>query len=146
MMMVEGLEGLMEITVEHLGALQFEIKARQHAVVSDQPPENGGHDEGMTPPELLLASLGSCVGFYAAQYLRKHKLAMEGTRVRVTADKLRDPARIDNFRIEIETPAILTEQHRDGVKNAAHHCLIHNTLLHTPSIAVEITHPAPAMP
>jgi len=47
----------MEVTVEHLGALQFEIKARQHAIVSDQPPENGGHDEGMTPPELLLASL-----------------------------------------------------------------------------------------
>jgi organic hydroperoxide reductase OsmC/OhrA len=29
---------------------------------SDQPVENGGHDEGMTPPELLLASLGSCAG------------------------------------------------------------------------------------
>ncbi|MFZ0797119.1 MAG: OsmC family protein [Terriglobales bacterium] len=133
----------MEITVEHLGALQFEIKARQHVIVSDQPPENGGHDEGMTPPELLLASLGSCVGFYAAQYLRKHKLATEGTRVRVTADKLKDPARIDNFRIEVETPAALTEQHRVGVETAAHHCLIHNTLLHTPRIVVEITHPAP---
>ncbi len=136
----------MEVTVEHLGALQFENKARQHAIVSDQPPENGGHDEGMTPPELLLASLGSCVGFYAAQYLRKHKLATEGTRVRVTADKRKDPARIDNFRIEIETPAALTEQHRDGVENAAHHCLIHNTLLHPPSIVVEITHCVPAVP
>src|ERR1039457_4738939 len=107
----------MEITVEHLGALQFEIKARQHAIVSDQPPENGGHDEGMTPPELLLASLGSCAGFYAAQYLRKHKLATEGTRVRISADKLREPARVDNFRIEIETPVVLNEQHRAGVEN-----------------------------
>lgn len=133
----------MEVTVEHLGALQFEIKARQHAIVSDQPPESGGHDEGMTPPELLLASLGSCVGFYAAQYLRKHKLATEGTRVRVTADKLKDPARIDNFHIEIETPCALSEQHRGGVENAAHHCLIHNTLLNAPSIVVEIAHPVP---
>jgi putative redox protein len=133
----------MEVTVEHLGALQFEIKARQHAIVSDQPPENGGHDEGMTPPELLLASLGSCVGFYAAQYLRKHKLATEGTRVRVTAEKLKDPVRIDNFHIEIETSAVLTEQHRDGVENAANHCLIHNTLLRAPSMMVEITHPVP---
>src|SRR5271167_1193530 len=133
----------MEVTVEHLGALQFEIKARQHTIVSDQPPENGGHDEGMTPPELLLASLGSCAGFYTAQYLRKHKLATEGTRVRVTADKLKDPARIDHFRIEIETPALLTEQHRDGVENAVHHCLIHNTLLSPSSLVVEIMHPAP---
>jgi uncharacterized OsmC-like protein len=97
----------------------------------------------MTPPELLLASLGSCVGFYAAQYLRKHKLATEGTRVRVTAEKLKDPARMDNFHIEIETTAALTEQHRDGVENAANQCLIHNTLLHAPNIMVEITHPMP---
>jgi len=135
----------MEVTVEHLGALQFEIRARQHSIVSDQPPENGGHDEGMTPPELLLASLGSCVGFYAAQYLRKHKLATEGTRVRVTADKLKDPARIDNFHIEIETNAELNDQHRSGVENAAHHCLIHNTLLKAPRIAIEIKHPVTAV-
>ena len=53
----------MEVTVEHLGAVQFEIKARQHTIACDQPPENGGFDEGMTPPELLLASLASCAGF-----------------------------------------------------------------------------------
>lgn len=134
----------MEVTVEHLGALQFEIKARQHAILTDQPPENGGHDEGMTPPELLLASLGSCAGFYAAQYLRKHKLATEGTRVRVTADKLKDPARIDNFHIEVEVPTVLTEQQRAGVEDAVHHCLIHNTLLHPPSLAIEIMQPMPA--
>ena len=64
----------MEVTIEHLGAVQFEIRARQHVIASDQPPENGGLDEGMTPPELLLASIGSCAAFYAAAYLRKHHL------------------------------------------------------------------------
>ena len=135
----------MEVTVEHLGALQVEIKARQHAIVSDQPPENGGHDEGMTPPELLLASLGSCAGFYAAQYLRKFKLASEGTRVRITAEKLKDPARVDNFRFEIEVPVALSEKHRAGVENSVHHCLIHNTLLKAPSIVVEVAHSMPVV-
>jgi putative redox protein len=129
----------MEVMIQHLGAVQFEIKARQHTIVSDQPPENFGHDEGMTPPELLLASLGSCAAFYAGQYLRKHKLASEGTRVRITADKVKDPvARIDNFRIEIDSPVELSEQHRAGVEAAVHHCLVHNTLLHPPQIAIEI--------
>lgn len=129
----------MEVTIEHIGAVQFEIKARQHTIASDQPADNGGYDEGMTPPELLLASLGSCAAFYASQYLRKFKLATEGTRVRVIADKVKDPvARIDNFRIEIETPLELTDQHRAGVERAVQHCLIHNTLLHPPQIAIEI--------
>jgi uncharacterized OsmC-like protein len=129
----------MEITVEHLGAVQFEIRARQHTIPCDQPPENGGYDEGMTPPELLLASLGSCAGFYAAQYLRKHKLATEGTRVKVTAEKRKDPARLDDFRIAIKTPVELSEQHRAGVEAAVHHCFIHNTLLHPPKIAIEVS-------
>jgi|SRR5579864_5099980 len=131
----------MEVTVEHLGAVQFEVKARNHTILCDQPAENFGHDEGMTPPELLLASVGSCAGFYAAQYLRKHKLAMEGTRVRVTADKVKDPARVDNFRIEIETTVELTEQQRAGVEESVHHCLIKNTLLHPPKIAIQIKQP-----
>ena len=129
----------MEITVEHLGALQFEIKARGHSVVSDQPTDSGGFDEGMTPPELLLASLGSCAGFYAAQYLRKHKLATEGTRVRVTCEKVKDPVpRMTNFVIEVEAPAELTEEHRNGVQESIEHCLVHNTLLHSPKISLKV--------
>src|SRR5215471_13910415 len=94
-----GAEVTMEVLIEHLGSVQFRIQARQHEITSDQPAENGGFDEGMTPPELFLASLGACAGFYAAQYLKKRKLASQGTRVRVSAEKLLSPARLDNFRI-----------------------------------------------
>ena len=69
---------MLEVSVEHLGAVQFEIKARKNSVMSDQPEENGGFDEGMTPPELMLASLGSCAAFYAVDYLKRQKLPTEG--------------------------------------------------------------------
>lgn len=131
----------MEVRIEHLGAVQFQIKARQHQIACDQPAENGGFDEGMTPPELFLASLGACAGFYAAQYLKKHKLSQEGTVVRVTAEKAKDPARLDNFNIEIELPEALSDPHRTGVEQAVHHCLIHNTLLHPPKISIDVKSP-----
>jgi uncharacterized OsmC-like protein len=132
----------MEVVIEHLGAVQFEIKARQHVIASDQPPENGGFDEGMTPPELLLASLGSCAAFYAAAYLRKHKLAEAGTKVRITAEKRKDPVRLDDFHISIDVPADLEPKHIEGVERAVHQCLIHSTLLHPPTIAIEIHSPS----
>jgi len=128
----------MQVTIEHLGAMQFEIKARQHTIVSDQPVDNGGFDEGMTPPELLLASLGSCAAYYAAQYLRKNKLATEGTKVSVTAEKAKDPARLDDFRIEVEVPSELSAKDRQGIEESIHHCLIHNTLLHAPKISLDV--------
>jgi putative redox protein len=71
----------------------------------------------------------------------RDRLATEGTKVCVTADKVKDPARIDNFRIEVEVSAELSDVHRAGVEEAVHHCLIHNTLLHPPKIQIEIKHP-----
>ena len=123
----------MEVTVEHLGGVQFEIKARQHRTVCDQPIENGGFDEGMTPSELLLASLGSCAGFYAAQYLKRYHLATEGTTVRVSAVKAQNPSRMNDFRIQLEIPSGMDAEHCAALEEAVRHCLIHNTLLHPPT-------------
>ena len=133
----------MEVRVEHLGGVQFEIQARHHRIACDQPVNDGGFDEGMTPPELLLASLGSCAGFYAAQYLKKYQLSTEGTIVRVSAEKAKNPARLDEFRIAIEVPAEINDEHRQGIEEAVRHCLIHNTLLHRPSISLEVQMSAP---
>ena len=129
----------MEVTVEHLGSVQFQIRSRNHSVISDQAVNDGGFDEGMTPPELLLASLGSCAGFYAAQYLRKNKLATEGTRVRVTCEKVKDPlARMTNFVIEVDAPVELNAEQRKGVQEAVEHCVVHNTLLKPPKIELKV--------
>lgn len=133
----------MEVQVEHLGSVQFEIRTRNHSIVSDQPVPSGGFDEGFTPPELLLASLGSCAGYYAAEFLRKHKLATEGTRVRVTAEKVKDPlARLTNFVIEVDAPVDLTAEQFKGVEEAVEHCLVHNTLLRPPKISLKVATPA----
>ncbi|MGA8906655.1 MAG: OsmC family protein [Acidobacteriaceae bacterium] len=131
-------EYAMEVTVQHLGGVQFEIQARQHTVFSDQPPENGGYDEGMTPPELFLASLGACAAYYVAEYLRQKGLASEGTRVKVVAEKVMNPPRIDNIRIEVELPMASEERDRAGVDRAVHRCLIHNTLMHPPKIEIAV--------
>jgi putative redox protein len=129
---------MLEVSVEHLGAVQFEIKARKNSVVSDQPEENGGFDEGMTPPELMLASLGSCAGFYAVDYLKRQKLPVEGIKVRVTAEKAKNPARLDQFKIEVDVPTGLGDEHVKGVDEAVRRCLIHNTLTHPPAMEIAI--------
>ena len=129
---------MIEVSVTHLGAVQFEIKAREHTVVCDQPEENGGFNEGMTPPELMLASLGSCAGFYAVDYLKRQKLAADGLKVKVTAAKAKNPARLDSFKIEVDVPAELGAEQLKGMEDAIHRCLIHNTLMNPPMIALEV--------
>jgi len=128
----------MEVTVRHLEKVRFEIAARHHTLISDQPAANGGQDEGMTPPELFLASLGSCAAFYAAAYFNKKGLTGEPLTVKVTAEKAGPPARLDGFRIEVQVSEALSAEHRLGVDQAVHHCLIHNTLLRPPQITIAV--------
>ena len=129
----------MEVRIQHLDRVKFSIQARSHTILCDQPAENGGEDTGLTPPELMLASLGSCAAFYAAQYLKARNLAESGVEVLVTADKLTQPARIGKFRVIVTCPAALTVDQREGLMRSVHHCLIHNTLLSPSEILTELT-------
>jgi putative redox protein len=128
----------MEVTIKHLDRVKFSIQSRSHTILCDQPAENGGEDSGMTPPELLLASLGSCAAFYAVQYLKTRNLAESGVEVSVTADKLTQPARVGNFRVQVICPVALSEDQTAGLMRSVHHCLVHNTLLSPPEIKIEL--------
>jgi len=132
----------MEVTVEYLGAAQFEVRARNHKVACDQPEENGGFNEGMTPPELFLASLGTCAGYYAAEYLKARQLPTEGMRIHVTAEKAKSPARLSSFLIKVHLAAALDDQRKIGLLRAIRNCLIHNTLLNPPKIELQVDAPA----
>ena len=127
----------MEVWVSQIEGVQFSVKARSHELVSDQPAENGGNDTGMTPPELLLSALGSCAAYYAVEYLRTRNLAETGVEVRVTAEKLKQPARLGNFQVTVKCPVPLSNAHNEGLNRAVHHCLIHNSLVSPGEIRVE---------
>lgn len=133
----------MQINVNDLGGAKFEATARGHRVICDQPPTNGGADSGMTPPEFLLVSLGTCVAYYAAEYLKARSLPGEGLEVSVTAEKARHPGRLASFRIEVTVPA-LEAQHEAGVLRAVKACMIHNTLLNAPAIEAVVRTAVPA--
>lgn len=127
----------MEVTAQYLSGSQFEVRARGHRVLCDQPRNNGGEDQGMTPPEFMLASLATCAAYYAAQYLQTCDLPSEDLRVVVHAEKAFQPARLGSFRIEVTAPG-LDPRHEEGLMHAVKACLIHNTLLGQPRIEIEI--------
>ena len=131
----------MEVSVGYPGETKFEVAARGHRVICDQPIDNGGADEGMSPPEFLLASLATCAGYYAAQYLKTRRVPAEDLKVRVTGQNAAQPARLASFEIEV-TAAGPDERHRAGILRAVKSCLIHNTLLGAPSVEIVVHAPA----
>jgi uncharacterized OsmC-like protein len=128
----------MEIIVDHLGNFQFEAQTRGHKVVCDQPVEDGGDDEAMTPTELFVASLAACSAYYAAYYLKARNLPREGFRVRVNAEKATSPARISKFSVIVEVPGVSDPHHIEGVKRSVAKCLVKNTLMMPPEFGVDV--------
>ena len=127
----------MEISVRHLDGKRFQMTARGHEVLSDQPVENEGTDAAMTPPELFLGSLGACAAYYAEEYLRARALPDENLEIRVSAAKGDKPARIVSMRVDVVAPG-LTQRHRDGILRAVDSCLLKNTLHKPPEIEVSV--------
>ncbi|HZO56277.1 MAG TPA: OsmC family protein [Bryobacteraceae bacterium] len=127
----------MNVSIQHLGDCRFAAETRGHKLFSDQPFDNGGTDTAMTPPELLLASLGTCAGYYAAQYLRTRNLPVEGLNLRVSAEKGTQPARFIRFHVTVTTPE-LESRHMEGLLRAVNACMVHHTLQHQPHVTFSL--------
>jgi putative redox protein len=126
------------MTVRYDSGDRFAIDIRDHEVVVDQPPEMHGDDLGPTPTELFIASLASCVGFYARRYLARHHLDADGLAVEVGYEMASKPARVGKVTLRIVVPAGVPELRRDALLAMASHCTVHNTLTLPPEVHVTL--------
>ncbi len=131
------------IRVGHLEGDRFEIAVRGHTLTVDQPVEDGGRDTAPTPTELFVASLASCIAFYARRYLSRHGLATEGLSVSAHYSMAARPTRVGEVVLRIELPPGVPEGKRDALLAVASHCTVHNTLEQSPSVSIELSVPAP---
>ena len=102
----------MEISLRHTGGARFTAEARHHRVLLDQPAEDGATDQGMSPAELLLASLGGCVGQYVAQYLSLRGLSSEGLLIQVETQPSPRTLHFGDFQVRVIVPSLNDRQLR----------------------------------
>jgi len=117
--------------------MKFETQIGNHKLVIDVPPEMKGKDRGLTPPELFIASLSSCIAVFATSYCNNAGINAEGLSVSLSFDKLAEPSRLGNLKAVIKIPKGEVGKRGKAVINAASHCPIHETI-HSPQ-EVEIT-------
>lgn len=124
------------LTIDYAGGFKFVTQVRGHTIISDQPVDQQGEDLGPTPPEFFAASLGACVGVYAAYFANKHpELSLDGMRIDVAWEKAPEPpSRIGTIQIKVILPAGVPERLREPLYRSMASCLIHSTLTHVPQI------------
>ncbi len=93
--------------------------------------------------ELLMASLGSCIGSVLVVFAGRHEIDLTGMTVDLTWKLADDPHRIGGIHVSVNIPRNLADEQRQMLTNVAHSCLIHNTLTRPPEIATELVSTAP---
>jgi putative redox protein len=127
------------LEVRFLSGESYEVQARGHRIVVDQPVESGGADTAPTPTELFVASLATCVAFYAGRYLTRHGYRRDGLAVSVEYEMAADrPARVASVRVRVKAPADLPTPQWSALRAVASHCTVHNSLIHPPEVSVTL--------
>ncbi len=130
----------MRMKIRHEKGARFTAECRGHRVTIDQPRDNGGSDAGMTPPELMAASLAGCIGFYVARYCEQAGIDPEGLAVDCDWRVGGAPKMIEHFEVVIRLPHC-PEARMQAVERVANSCLIHHTLCGEPEIRVRLEKP-----
>jgi putative redox protein len=111
------------------------IRLRAHELHTDQPDT----DRALSPIELFVASLATCVAHYSGTFLRRHELSRAGHTVHADYAMATDrPARVARIRVTVQVTASLTPQEKAALQAVANHCTVHNTLRQPPEIEIRV--------
>jgi putative redox protein len=117
-----------KITTYHKGDMLFESKIGNHSIVIDVPDSMGGSDRGATPPQIFIASLGSCIGAFVANYCNNVGIDTTDLNVDVSFEKVEDPTRLTNVKVQVNVPNGDISGREKALLRVAGHCPVHETI------------------
>ncbi len=126
------------MTISWTAGVALAVEVRGHRLIVDQPKEEGGDDQGITPVEMFVASLGACIGYFAARFCRRHDLPTERLAVVMAWDYAEQPHRVGTISARVDLPKAFPAAMKDRLQKVVEGCTIHNSLTHSPQIAVRL--------
>ncbi len=123
------------------------ITAGAHTLIADEPQSAGGHDEGLSPYELLLAGLGACTAMTLRLYIERKKLPVTDVEVVLSFERIHaedcescsDEAKAQDTEIQhisrlIYVTGEITAEQRERLLYIAGRCPVHVTLHSNPHV------------
>jgi uncharacterized OsmC-like protein len=128
----------MPLTVVHHSGSRFDITAGKHVVITDQPVEDGGADAGMSPVDLFVGSLASCVAYFVGRFCARHRIPREGLKVDAEWAMAERPHRVGQITLSIHLPYRLTPEQRERLLMVAHGCTVHQSIAVPAKVAIDL--------
>ena len=103
------------------------VEIRQHRLIADEPPEQGGEDKGPSPQELLAASLASCTAITLEMYAERKGWDIGS--LEVECEYVPPPRGLPtHFELVLRIPDACTEEQIEKLRVIAAKCPVHRML------------------
>ena len=114
---------------------QTTITSGNHTIIADEPMDIGGADTGMSPYNLLLASLASCTAITLRMYIDRKMWVVDEITINLELFKSLDGVLIES---KLDFKGILTEEQTKRLITIADACPIHKILVGNIAIDTQI--------
>jgi putative redox protein len=117
----------MKATATRTGTYKHVVQVRQHQLLTDEQPDEGGDDAAPSPQELLAASLASCTAITMEMYAQRKGWDIGGVEVEAqyTPAERGCPTK---FSLTLRLPSGLTDEQVERLRVIAAKCPVHRTL------------------
>jgi len=122
------------VDIANKGDYLFNVKSKEYEFIVDIK------GKGITPPDTLLASLGTCIGVYLRKYAEGVKLDIPEFIIKVDAEfSLEKPVCFKKINVSIDLKgASLDERRLKSLYEFIKNCPVHKTLESNPDVEIKI--------
>jgi uncharacterized OsmC-like protein len=120
------------VEMSNKGDYRFDVKAKDYDFVIHIK------GSGVTPPDALLAAIGSCLGVYIRKYGEGTHLDIEDFNIAIEADFCKEhPVRFKTIDVSIDLKgAQLDDRRKAALLEFVKNCPVHNTLKGNPETKI----------
>ena len=116
------------VTRDLSGSMKHRIRVREHELIADEGPANGGEDAGPTPHDLYDSAIGACKALTMLWYARRKQIPVQEIEVEVERDDSEERNGTYRLKTLVTLGGDLTDAQRTELVNVAKKCPVHKLM------------------
>ena len=124
------------MNINFLGGKKVSATYNGFTIESDQPRMAGGEESAPSPSALLIASVGTCAGFYVQFFCQKHGISMDEVKMTVLAEPDNRTGLFGKIIIDLKLKQKFPEKYIKAIKSAANACVVKKTIANSPEFII----------
>jgi putative redox protein len=125
------------IAVSFPGGVAVEASMKGHTVRTDQPAPLG-ENSASSPFDLFLASIATCMGFYALRFCQERGIATEGLGLSLETVRDEEKKRLSTIRVALALPRGFPEKYKAAIGRAVDQCAVKKHIVEPPAFTLTV--------